>query len=238
MLRRAHLMLTVGAIGRSVAMPSVAAAQEAVVADEDTTEDAGEVIVVTGTRIQRPEAATATPVVAITAENIVQSGINNVTELLAQSPALFNSETNFDAAGSQAPTGAARVNLLNLRNLGSNPTLVLVNGRRHVAGVSGEATVDTNTIPISLIERVDILTGGVSSVYGADGVSGVVTFIMKRDFEGIDVCAQNGISDFGDAESNFFSDTARPRRPLRPANACRSTFSAKASPVRPRAISS
>ncbi len=205
--RRAHLMLTVGAIGLSVAMPSRAAAQEAVASDTETAEETGEAIVVTGTRIQRPEAATATPVVAITAENIIQSGINNVTELLAQSPALFNSETNFDAAGSQARTGAAGVNLLNLRNLGANRTLTLVNGRRHVAGVSGEAGVDTNTIPVSLIDRVDILTGGVSSVYGADGVSGVVNFIMKRDFEGIDIRAQNGISDFGDAESNFFSAT-------------------------------
>ena len=205
--RRAHLLLTAGAIGLSALMPSIAAAQDAVVSEEELAEEPGEAIVVTGTRIQRPEAATATPVVAITAETIVQSGINNVTELLAQSPALFNSETNFDAAGSQARTGAAGVNLLNLRNLGANRTLTLVNGRRHVAGVSGEAGVDTNTIPVSLIERVDILTGGVSSVYGADGVSGVVNFIMKRDFEGIDIRAQNGISDFGDADSKFVSAT-------------------------------
>lgn len=208
-VRRARLLFTVGIAGLSVGMASVASAQEAVVDGQEPTEEAeaGEDIIVTGTRIQRPEAATATPVVAITAENIVQSGINNVTELLAQSPALFNSETNFDAAGSQARTGAAGVNLLNLRNLGANRTLVLVNGRRHVAGVSGEAAVDTNTIPVSLIERVDILTGGVSSVYGADGVSGVVNFVMKRNFEGIDIRAQNGISDFGDAESNFASVT-------------------------------
>jgi outer membrane receptor protein involved in Fe transport len=203
-------MLSAAVLGLSVGMPSMAMAQEANVDASDmadaTSED-GPAIVVTGTRIQRPEAATATPIVTVTSENIIQSGINNVTELLAQSPALLNSETNFDAAGSQARTGAAGVNLLNLRNLGANRTLVLVNGRRHVAGVAGEAAVDTNTIPVSLIERVDILTGGVSAVYGADGVSGVVNFITKRDFEGIDVRAQNGISDFGDAESNFFSAT-------------------------------
>ncbi|UYV17075.1 TonB-dependent receptor domain-containing protein [Porphyrobacter sp. ULC335] len=205
--RHAQLMLTAGLIGLSVGMPSVAAAQDAVITADEVAEEEVEDIVVTGTRIQRPEAATATPVVSVTAENIVQSGINNVSELLAQSPALFNSETNFDAAGSQARTGAAGVNLLNLRNLGANRTLVLVDGRRHIAGVSGEAAVDTNTIPVSLIERVDILTGGVSSVYGADGVSGVVNFIMRRDFEGIDIRAQNGVSDFGDAESRFFSAT-------------------------------
>lgn len=211
-MRRTKLLLTAGIAGLSVGLAPAALAQDAAVDGEETAaapeEDSGTAIIVTGTRIQRPEAATATPVVAITAENIVQSGINNVTELLAQTPALFGSETNFDAAGSQARTGAAGVNLLNLRNLGANRTLVLVNGRRHVAGVSGEAAVDTNSIPVSLIERVDVLTGGVSSVYGADGVSGVVNFIMKRDFEGLDIRAQNGISDFGDAESNFFSVTA------------------------------
>ncbi|WP_299296716.1 TonB-dependent receptor, partial [uncultured Erythrobacter sp.] len=104
-------------------------------------------------------------------------------------------------------TGAAGVNLLDLRNLGPERTLVLVDGRRHIAGVSGEAGVDINTIPVGLIERIDVLTGGVSSVYGADGVSGVVNFIMRRDFEGVDFRAQQGISDFGDAESSFISAT-------------------------------
>ncbi len=166
-----------------------------------------EEVVVTGTRIQRPEAATATPVVAITAENLEQSGQTNVTELLTQTPALFNSEDNFDAAGSQARTGGAGVNLLDLRNLGPNRTLVLVDGRRHIAGISGEAAVDINTIPTGLIERIDVQTGGVSSVYGADGVSGVVNFVMRRDFEGIDVRAQQGASDFGDGDSTFVSAT-------------------------------
>jgi outer membrane receptor protein involved in Fe transport len=203
--QRFGLRSGVGLLALALAAPAMA--QDDAVTTDDMAEESAGVITVTGTRIQRPEAATATPVVTVTSENIVQSGINNVTELLAQSPALFNSETNFDAAGSQRRDGAAGVNLLNLRNLGANRTLVLVDGRRHVAGVSGEAAVDTNTIPVSLIERVDILTGGVSSIYGADGVSGVVNFIMKRDFEGIDIRAQNGLSDFGDAESRFFSAT-------------------------------
>ncbi|MEQ5786864.1 TonB-dependent receptor [Erythrobacter sp. NFXS35] len=200
-------MSGVAVVALAVTLPSVAVAQDAAALTEATPEDDVNAIVVTGTRIQRPEAATATPIVAITSENIVQSGVTNVTELLTQTPALFNSEANFDAAGSQARTGAAGVNLLNLRNLGANRTLVLVNGRRHVAGVAGEAAVDINTIPTSLIERVDVLTGGVSSVYGADGVSGVVNFIMRRDFEGVDIRAQSGISDFGDAESLFFGAT-------------------------------
>jgi iron complex outermembrane recepter protein len=168
---------------------------------------ASDVIIVTGSRIPSQSAAGASPVVAVVQENLEQSGLTNVTDALAQLPALINSEDNFDAAGSQARTGAAGVNLLNLRNLGANRTLVLVNGRRHVSGISGEAAVDTNTIPVGLIERVDVLTGGVSPIYGADGVSGVVNFITRRDFEGFDVRAQQGISDFGDAESTFVSAT-------------------------------
>ncbi|OYX47498.1 MAG: hypothetical protein B7Y87_01135 [Sphingomonadales bacterium 32-64-22] len=172
-----------------------------------TAEDDG-VILVTGSRIARPEADNAAPVTAVTAENIEQSGQINLTELLTQTPALIGSEDNYDAAGSQARFGGAGVNLLDLRNLGAKRTLVLVDGRRHVAGAPGEAAVDINTIPTALVERIDVLTGGVSSIYGADGVSGVVNFIMKRDFEGLDMRAQQGISDFDDAESTLFSVTA------------------------------
>ena len=207
---KSFLLAATGLAASLSVLPVSAAAQDADspdVTSQDSDSEPGDVILVTGTRIQRPEAATATPIVAVTAENIEQSGLTNVTELLTQTPALFNSEDNFDAAGSQARTGAAGVNLLDLRNLGPNRTLVLVDGRRHIAGVSGEAAVDTNTIPVGLIERIDVLTGGVSSVYGADGVSGVVNFIMRRDFEGVDFRAQQGISDFGDAASSFISAT-------------------------------
>ena len=164
-------------------------------------------IVVTGSRIRPTVTATAAPVVAFTARDIEQSGQTNLTELLTEIPALFNSTDNFDAAGSQARNGAAGVNLLNLRNLGSQRTLVLVNGRRHISGIAGESAVDITSIPIALIDRVDVLTGGVSPVYGADGVSGVVNFVTKRDFEGIDLRAQTGMSNFGDAESLFLSGT-------------------------------
>lgn len=166
-----------------------------------------DVIVVTGTRIVRPEVQYASPVVAVSEENIVQSGETNVTELLRQTPALFNSENNFDAAGSQSRFGGAGVNLLDLRNLGPQRTLVLVNGRRHIAGVPGEAAVDINTIPLSLIERVDVLTGGVSAIYGADGVSGVVNFVMQQDFEGVDFRAQTGFSEYGDGDSSYLGAT-------------------------------
>lgn len=222
---QSHLKLTVAPIALSVALASVPAwAQEppaecpvdenGVCVPSDVldstaaeTDDAGAVIIVTGTRVARPELQSANPVVTVSSEAIAQSGLTNVTELLAQTPALFGSETNFDAAGSQARFGGAGVNLLDLRYLGPQRTLVLVNGRRHIAGVPGEAAVDINTIPLALIDRVDVLTGGVSAIYGADAVSGVVNFVMKDDFEGIDIRAQNGFPDSGKGDSHYLAAT-------------------------------
>ena len=174
-----------------------------------TGADAGDQIIVTGSRVSaNPETANANPIVTLDAETILQSGETNLTNLLVQTPALFNSITNSDAAGFGALTGGVGINVLDLRNLGPQRTLVLVNGRRHVSALSGQAAVDINTIPVALVDRIDILTGGVSSVYGADGVSGVVNFVTKRDFEGIDARAQYGVSDFGDADSYYGSITA------------------------------
>ncbi len=135
-------------------------------------------------------------------------GRTNLTDLLVQTPALVNSTTSYDSAGSQAAGfGDAGINFLDLRNLGTQRTLVLVNGRRHVAGMPGEASVDINTIPVDLIERIDVLTGGVSAIYGADGVSGVVNFVTKRNFEGLAIRGQGGVSGHGDADNRFLSIT-------------------------------
>jgi outer membrane receptor protein involved in Fe transport len=166
-------------------------------------------IVVTGSRISRPEFAFPNPIQAYTSENIEQSGETNITQFLVDSPALLGSQTSADNAGSNTgSTLAVGGNYLDLRNLGTNRTLVLVDGRRHVAGVPGSAAVDINTIPLDLIDRVDVLTGGASAVYGADGVSGVVNFIMKRDFEGLRLRGQAGTSQRGDAGNRYFAITA------------------------------
>lgn len=169
-----------------------------------------EVIVVTGSRIARPELSLPNPVQVITSETIEQSGRTNLTDFLLDSPALLGSQSNLDAAGSALTGGAQNVgvNFLNLRNLGESRTLVLVDGRRHVAGYPGIAAVDINTIPTDLVERVDVLTGGASAIYGADGVTGVVNFILKKDFEGLRLRAQNNISQRGDAGSRFVAVTA------------------------------
>jgi iron complex outermembrane recepter protein len=164
-------------------------------------------IVVTGSRIPRPEADSPNPVTSVGEQTILQSGLTNLTDLLVQNPALIGSSTQADAGGSTALFGGVGINLLNLRNLGTDRTLVLVNGRRHIAGISGSAAVDINTIPNALIERIDVLTGGVSAIYGADGVSGVVNFVLKRNFQGLDARAQSGISSRGDSHNLYASLT-------------------------------
>lgn len=171
--------------------------------------DGGPGIVVTGSRIrQTPGFDTPNPVVSLSSESIQASGTTNLTDFLTGYPALQGSSTSADNSGQGAGIGYTGLNLLNLRNLGTERTLVLVDGRRHVAGVPGSASVDINTIPNDLVERVEVLTGGASAIYGADGVTGVVNFILKRDFEGLTARAQSGISQFGDAGQRLVTVTA------------------------------
>ncbi len=185
-------------------------AQDDPSAGQSEAPEASETVVITGSRIARPELSLPNPVQVISAEAIEQSGKTNLTDFLVDNPALLGSQSNIQVAGSNLNGGAQNVgvNFLNLRNLGTSRTLVLVDGRRHVAGYPGIAAVDINTIPTDLIQSVDVLTGGASAIYGADGVSGVVNFILKRDFEGLRLRAQNGISQRGDAGSRFVGVTA------------------------------
>lgn len=184
-----------------VSMQTPAAAQDEVVEEEEE-------LVITGTRIPRPDYEFSNPVTSVTGETIQYSGITNVTDFLQDMPALVGSLDTGANSGDQGFIGSTGLNLLNLRNLGTQRTLVLVNGRRHVAAVPAAADIDTNTIPTDLIERVDVLTGGASAIYGADGVSGVVNFIMRDDFEGFRVRGQFGEADAGGAENYFGSATA------------------------------
>ena len=172
------------------------------------TGDGDNPIVITGSRIVRQEFAFPNPVQSFSAAGIEQSGETNLTEFLTDSPALVGSTNASLSSGSNTGAQEVGLNLLNLRNLGTERTLVLVNGRRHVNAYPGENSVDINTIPVDLIDRVDVLTGGASAIYGADAVSGVVNFVLKRDFEGIRARGQIGISSRGDAGNRFGSIVA------------------------------
>ncbi|MEM8685270.1 MAG: TonB-dependent receptor [Pseudomonadota bacterium] len=180
-----------------VALPQPLQAQD----DDEALEE----IVVTGSRIQRdPNTIAAQPVQSVSAEDIQLSGEFSVSDIVNDVPALLSSTTSENA---QDAGIAAGTNVLNLRGLGANRTLVLVDGRRHVAGVAGTQSVDVGSIPVKLIERVEVLTGGASAVYGADAVSGVVNFILKDDYEGFDIDAMTGVSGESDANQSTLSVT-------------------------------
>lgn len=163
-----------------------------------------EQMIVTGSRIARSGLTTPTPVTVLDSDAIQLSGELNLGNLLNQLPALGSTFTSASSTGFIGTTGIA---ILDLRRLGTDRTLVLVDGRRHVASNPGAQAVDINTIPVDLIDRVEVITGGASAIYGADAVTGVVNFITKDDFEGVSSRAQFGISDRGDSESWFVSLT-------------------------------
>ncbi|MBC9032045.1 TonB-dependent receptor [Sphingomonas sp. JC676] len=212
--RRFGLSLTASLAAIALAQIATPAAAQTTdptaVPDQTDTQDAEQTtIVVTGSRIRQvPGFDTPNPVVSIGAETIQTAGTTNLTDFLSGFPALQGSTTSADNSGDRAGIGATGLNLLNLRNLGTERTLTLVDGRRHVAGVPGSAAVDINTIPSDLVERIEVLTGGASAIYGADGVTGVVNFIMKHNFEGISASGQAGISQYGDAGQRMVSVTA------------------------------
>lgn len=189
--------------GAAYAQTPVTPTNVAQAPDEAAT--TGEDILVTGTRIARPEVDFPSPVESFSAAEIQRSGDSNLTEFLLKSPALAGSLSDERNSGSNTQNGGPGVNLLDLRNLGTVRTLVLVNGRRHVGAFPGENSVDINTIPQDLIERVDILTGGASAIYGADAVSGVVNFVLKRHFQGLNIRGQAGVSGKGDAADRLVS---------------------------------
>jgi len=169
-----------------------------------------EEVVITGSRISRSNATEAvSPVAVLGGDTIRTSGQADLAELLRESPALNNSlPASFSAIQDAGTTDSdVGLGLLNLRGLGAQRTLTLVNGRRHVAGGQGTAAVDVNSIPSVMVQRVETLTGGASSVYGADAVSGVVNFVLREggDFDGIEVTAQTGKSSRFDSEENYLA---------------------------------
>jgi iron complex outermembrane receptor protein len=173
---------------------------------EATSQD----IVVTGSRIASPSLRSPSPLQVITGEDIQRQGTTNEQDILQNNPAIGAPGRSRNTTGNDTDPGLAT---LNLRNLGPDRTLVLIDGRRTVAGVPGTAQVDVSMIPPSFVDRVDVLTGGASAVYGSDAIAGVVNFVYKKHFKGFQLNAQQGVSGKGDdAESDvnltFGSDFA------------------------------
>jgi iron complex outermembrane receptor protein len=170
-------LLAAGTIAGTAYLPA-AGAQEPGAA---TTEGELEQVIVTGSRIPQPNLEGTSPVSLITSQEVALQGTQQVEDLVNNMPQVFA------AQGGNYSNGATGTAQVNLRGLQPARTMVLVNGRRMVAGsprIGGESP-DLNQIPAPLIERVEVLTGGASAVYGSDAVAGVVNFIMKDDFEGV-----------------------------------------------------
>jgi outer membrane receptor protein involved in Fe transport len=163
-----------------------------------------EEITVTGSRIVRRDLDAASPIVTIDTERLENSSTISVESVLNQMPQFVPDNTQFDSqnvgSGAQVP-GVASVNL---RGIGANRTLVLLDGRR-AQPVNASLIVDLNTIPTAAIERVETITGGASAVYGADALAGVVNFVLKDDFEGVEMDFQTGATSEGDGEETKFS---------------------------------
>ena len=168
---------------------------EAEAAEAATSADEGASIVVTGTRIARNGADAPTPVSVIGEAEIQRAAPVTIADYVNQLPALQGSTTPKTHGNTALGAGA---NLLNLRNLGVNRTLTLLNGRR-VTPSTLTGAVDVNTLPTALVQRVDVVTGGASAAWGSDAVSGVVNFVLDTKFTGVKGSIQSGISGQGDA---------------------------------------
>ncbi len=170
---------------------AAAAAMPAVAQEGDDT------IVVTGTRIAREDLAAPSPIARVDSEQLVLTNTINSEQFLNTLPQVIPA---FDSTSNNPGNGTATVNL---RGLGTQRTLVLVDGSRYVASGPG-AVVDINAIPTALVEQVDVVTGGASAIYGSDAMAGVVNFILKKDFEGVQLDVSNEMSASG-WDANIFN---------------------------------
>ncbi|MDX6017645.1 TonB-dependent receptor [Shewanella indica] len=186
------------ALFAAVSTATVSVSQEAYAAEEG---DKVERIEVTGSRIQRQDMETASPVTVINADTIRAEGFTSVDQLLQAQTSMAGA-----AIGSTTNNGAAGVAQVDLRGMGAKRTLVLLNGRRMVNSGSGaDSAVDLNSIPVAMIARVEILKDGASAVYGSDAIAGVVNIITKKDFEGLQLDFNGSGTDKGDGETGELS---------------------------------
>ncbi|HEY3516538.1 MAG TPA: TonB-dependent receptor plug domain-containing protein, partial [Gammaproteobacteria bacterium] len=165
-----------------------------------------EEITVTGSRIVRRDLEASSPLMTIDTQRLDQSSTISVETILNQMPQFTPAQSQFSAVGEiqTSPTVSLGIGTGNLRGVGTNRTLVLVDGKRGQP-VNASLVVDLNTIPSAAIARVETITGGASAVYGADAMAGVVNFVLKDDFEGVSMNMQTAMSEAGDGEDTVFS---------------------------------
>lgn len=192
MKKTTQLRLSAGSLAVGLALAATPGFAQEADTDEEAVE--GEAIIVTGSRVSDPNLILSSPVTAIGEEEITLRQTNTAEQFLRELPSAVPS------IGSAVNNGNGGSSFVNLRGVGSQRNLVLLDGRRFVpADTTGR--VDLNSIPLAVIERTDVLTGGATTTYGADAVSGVVNFITKRDFAGLEANFSTGITEEGDGET-------------------------------------
>jgi iron complex outermembrane receptor protein len=174
--------------------------------EQDEGEFMLEDIVVTGSRIARRDYESNSPIVTIEAEQFEQQTGLNIESYLNQLPEYNPAASPVTSQGDVqiTPVNSVGVATISLRGFGPNRNLTLVDGKRQVP-VNALLWTDVNSIPSSLIERVETITGGASAVYGADAIGGVTNFIIRKDYEGFEFDAQYGIQEAGDGEESRVS---------------------------------
>jgi len=190
--------------------PMMAAAQDNDT-DENDAEETSEVdrIVVTGSRLMtNPNVQAPNPVLTVGQDEIEARGTVRIEDLTNQLPQVFA------AQASEVSNGATGTSQLDLRGLGTVRTLVLIDGRRLPFGDSSSTAPNLDLVPPQLVERLDIVTGGASAVYGSDAVAGVANFILKRNFEGLEMDVQGGFNQAGNDRSFFENVLAAGEQPI------------------------
>ncbi|MBX3703099.1 MAG: TonB-dependent receptor [Steroidobacteraceae bacterium] len=191
-MKSKFLAACVAAGGASVLPSAPVAAEEAALDD----------IYVTGSRIKRGDIEGVGKVSVLTADDFAKTGAVAIDQLLKFSPFTAGAQAGAESNYLSAKEGYGTASV-NLRGLGQNRTLVLVNGRRFVPGGSGaNSVVDLNSIPVNMIERIETLLDGSSAIYGADAVAGVVNIITRRSFDGFQIDASYGATEEGDGENS------------------------------------
>ena len=185
--RTCALALTLGMSGAAVAQQAPSEAAPSASMEE---------VHVTGSRIQRDGMTTPTPVTALNMDDLHVMAPTTLAAAVTQLPQFINSAVP-EGAPSSGWTGASGASILNLRGVGQNRTLVLLDGRRVVASTR-KGTLDVNLMPDSLVKSVEVVTGGASAAYGSDAVSGVVNFILDTKFTGFKSDIQGGVTELGD----------------------------------------
>ena len=165
----------------------------------DTSAQSDEAIVVTGSRIRRDEFSTVEPITVITATEITQSGFNSSTDALQSGAVTQGASQITNAYGGFVTDGGTGANTLGLRGLGPSRTLILLNGRRLAPGGSRGSVLaaDLNVLPTAIVERIEVLKAGASSVYGSDAIAGVVNIITDRKLSGLNIDAQVNVPEIG-----------------------------------------